>query len=51
MTEETGLGLYLLSINGTEGSGWEYFLNGGRGALAVDDAAVDSTVIVRWSLA
>jgi hypothetical protein len=51
VTEETGLGLYLLSINGTEGSGWEYFLNGGRGALAVDDAAVDSTVIVRWSLA
>ena len=51
VTEETGLGLYLLSINGTEGSGWEYFLNGERGVLAVDDAAVDSTVVVRWSLA
>ena len=51
VTEETGLGLYLLSINGTEGSGWEYFLNGERGSLAVDDAAVDSTVVVRWSLA
>lgn len=50
-TEETGLGLYLLSINETEGSGWEYFLNGERGALAVDDASIDSTVVVRWSLA
>jgi hypothetical protein len=49
--EETGLGLYLVAINGTEGSGWEYFLNGERGTLAVDDASVDSTVVVRWSLA
>ena len=50
-TEETSLGLYLLSINGTEGSGWEYFLNGERGALAVNDAIIESTVVVRWSLA
>ena len=50
-TEDTSLGLYVLSINGTEGSGWEYFLNGVRGSLAVDDAPVDSTVVVRWRLA
>ena len=50
-TEDTSLGLYVLSINGTEGSGWEYFLNGARGSLAVDDAPVDSTVVVRWRLA
>ena len=51
VSQETGLGLYLLSINETEGSGWEYFLNGERGTLAVDDASIDSTVVVRWSLA
>lgn len=50
-TEETGIGLYVVAINETEGSGWEYFLNDVRGALAVDEAVVDSTVVVRWSLA
>ena len=50
-TEPTSLGLYVSSINQTTDSGWEYFLNGERGVLAVDEADVDSTVIVHWRLA
>ena len=50
-TEPTSLGLYVNSINQTTASGWEYFLNGERGVLAVDEANVDSTVIVHWRLA
>ena len=50
-TEPTSLGLYVNSINQTTDSGWEYFLNGERGVLAVDEADVDSTVIVHWRLA
>ena len=50
-TEATGIGLYVVAINETEGSGWEYFLNDARGTLAVDEAVIDSTVVVRWSLA
>ena len=50
-TERTSLGLYVVSINQTTGSGWEYFLNGERGVLSVDEAGVDSTVVVHWRLA
>ena len=50
-TELTGLGVYITAINGTSASGWEYFLNGERGVFAVDEAAVDSTVVLRWRLA
>jgi hypothetical protein len=50
-TELTGLGVYITAINGTSASGWEYFLNGERGVVAVDEAAVNSTVVLRWRLA
>ena len=50
-TEPTSLGLYVSSINQTADSGWEYFLNGERGVLSVDEAGVDSTVVVHWRLA
>ena len=50
-TELTGLGVYITAINGTSASGWEYFLNGERGVFAVDEAAVESTVVLRWRLA
>jgi hypothetical protein len=51
MTEDTSLGLYLLSINGTSASGWEYAINGERGNYAIDVAAIESTLVLRWSLA
>ena len=51
LTEDTSLGLYLLSINGTSASGWEYAINGERGNYAIDVAAIESTLVLRWSLA
>ena len=49
--ESTTLGTYLVSINGTSGAGWEYFVNGERGAMAVDDAMVETPVVLVWRLA
>ena len=51
VSEDTSLGLYLTSINGTSASGWEYAINGERGNYAIDAAAVESTLVLRWSLA
>ena len=51
VSEDTSLGLYLTSINGTSASGWEYAINGERGNYAIDVAAVESTLVLRWSLA
>ena len=49
--ESTNLGPLLVSINGTSGAGWEYFVNGARGALAMDDAPVQTPVVLVWRLA
>ena len=49
--ESTGLGLYVVAIDGVKGSGWEYTVNGVRGTMAVDDAAIESTLVLRWHLA
>ena len=51
LTEDTSLGLYLISINGTSANGWEYTINGDRGNYAIDVATVESTLVLRWSLA
>ena len=51
LTEDTTIGLYLTSINGTGASGWEYTINGERGNYAIDVAAIESTLVLRWSLA
>ena len=51
VAEDTSLGLYLTSINGTSASGWEYTINGERGNYAIDVAAIESTLVLRWSLA
>ena len=50
-TEDTSLGLYLISFNETRGGGWEYTINGERGTYAIDVAAVEPTLVLRWSLA
>ncbi len=51
VTEDTSLGLYLTSFNGTSGSGWEYTVNGERGIYAIDAASIEATLVLRWSLA
>ena len=49
--EATPIGTYLASINGITGSGWEYFIDGERGAFAVDEASVPPTGVLVWRLA
>jgi hypothetical protein len=49
--DSTPLGTYLVSLNGTEATGWEYFVDGQRGTLAVDDASVASNSVLVWRLA
>ena len=48
--DETAIGTYLVSINGTSASGWEYTQNGERGTLAVDDAPMKSDEVLVWRL-
>lgn len=50
VVEETAIGTYLTSINETSASGWEYTLNGERGAFAVDEAPIRSDVVLVWRL-
>ena len=49
--ETSSLGTYVVAFNGTAGSGWEYFVDGQRGTLAVEDAPVESTTVLVWRLA
>ena len=46
--EQTDLGPYLVSIDGESGGGWEYFVDGERGVLAMDSASIESTTILHW---
>jgi hypothetical protein len=46
--EQTDLGPYLVSIDGQSGGGWEYFVDGERGVLAMDSASIESTTILHW---
>ena len=50
-TEATGIGLYLVAINGVEATGWEYTINDQRGVLAMDEAEIETTLVLRWHLA
>jgi len=49
--DDTAIGTYLVSINGTSASGWEYTQNGERGTLAVDEAPMKSDEVLVWRLA
>lgn len=49
--DATPLGTYLVSFNETHGSGWEYFVDGQRGTLAIDDATIPSSTVLVWRLA
>lgn len=50
-TEATGIGLYLVAIDGVEATGWEYTINDQRGVFAVDEAEVEAALVLRWHLA
>jgi len=47
--EQTGIGMYISSIDGVEGKGWEYDLDGSKGRLSADNTEIKSTSIVRWT--
>lgn len=47
--EQTGIGMYISSIDGVEGDGWEYDLDGSKGRLSADNTEIKSTSIVRWT--
>lgn len=47
--EQTGIGMYISSIDGVEGNGWEYDLDGSKGRLSADNTVIESTSIVRWT--
>ena len=47
--EETSIGIYISSINGVQGDGWEYFVDGSKGRVSVDNVEIESTSIVRWT--
>lgn len=48
--ESTELGSYIVSINGEEGSGWEYFLNGERAGQSSDRQSVSDSIVLHWRL-
>ena len=48
--ESTELGSYVVSINGEEGSGWEYFLNGERAGQSSDRQPVSDSIVLHWRL-
>ena len=50
-TEATGIGLYLVAIDDVEATGWEYTINNQRGVLAMDEAEIETTLVLRWHLA
>ena len=47
--ESTELGWYIDSINGIEGEGWEFSVDGAKGIMSVDQSTVNPTSIVRWT--
>jgi hypothetical protein len=47
--ESTEIGWYVDSINGIEGKGWEFSIDGSKGILSADHSNVNSTSIVRWT--
>ena len=47
--ESTEIGWYVDSINGIEGKGWEFLIDGSKGILSTDHSNVNSTSIVRWT--
>ena len=48
-SESTELGWYVESINGIEGKGWEFSVDGAKGIISADQSAAYSTSIVRWT--
>ena len=46
--EETNLGNYLISIDGYQGDGWEFFVDGNRGLYSIDDVELGENSVLVW---
>ena len=46
--EDTNLGNYLISIDGFQGNGWEFFVDGSRGLHSIDDVKLDEDSVLEW---
>ena len=46
--EETNLGNYLISIDGYQGDGWEFFVDGSRGLYSIDDVRLGENSVLVW---
>ena len=46
--EETNLGNYLISIDGYQGDGWEFFVDGSRGLYSIDDVELGENSVLVW---
>ena len=46
--EETNLGNYLISIDGYQGDGWEFFVDGSRGLYSIDDVELVENSVLVW---
>ena len=44
------LGSYVVSINGENGSGWEYFLDGERAGQSSDRQTISDSTVLHWRL-
>lgn len=49
--ESFAIGDWVKSIDGYEGAGWEFRIDGERGLLAINEAQVGSDSVIRWSSA
>ena len=45
----TGIGWYVESIDGIEGEGWEFSVDGPKGIISADNSIVNTNSIVRWT--
>ena len=49
--EQTDIGVYVHSIDGQAGEGWEFFIDAKRASLSADNSQVESDSIIVWKLA
>jgi len=47
-SQQSGIGTYITSFDGHQGQGWEFFVNGSRGTLSVENVVIEENTIVHW---
>jgi hypothetical protein len=47
-SQQSDIGTYVTSFNGHQGQGWEFFVDGSRGALSAENVVIEENAIVHW---